>query len=109
MATLIKANVKVSNLLIGNMAPWEGLEPATDGFEGRCSIQLSYQDAKRFYNKTSPRFPWIAVGSQAKKSHFSSFGITLPLGFPLFQGSPKSLRLILHLGSPSFQKTSPSM
>ena len=36
------------------LAPWEGLEPATDGFEGRCSIQLSYQDVKTFYNKKTP-------------------------------------------------------
>ena len=32
------------NYAVNPMASWGGLEPPTDGLEGRCSIPLSYQD-----------------------------------------------------------------
>ena len=36
------AGVKVSQVIDSNVVGKAGLEPATPGLEGRCSIQLSY-------------------------------------------------------------------
>jgi hypothetical protein len=46
------------------MAPTAGLEPATHGLEGRCSIQMSYAGSKRWRRwGSNPRQPACKAGA----------------------------------------------